>query len=64
MRITVQLAVQVDRTDGTMTTITESLNLDAGDNPRFESEGIVKAVNAAVLAFNRTRRNQKTEEGQ
>lgn len=52
MIITFTIDVDIARTDGTSTSITETITHHAGDNPRFEATEIGVAVDTAVSRLN------------
>ena len=52
MIITVTVDISIERTDGTSTSIIETINHHAGDNPRFEAAEIGVAVDTAVSRLN------------
>lgn len=48
MRINVEIRVNIERADGTETTIREERTDHAGDNPRYEGDEVTKTVAALV----------------
>lgn len=53
MELRVTISVDMYRTDGSCTRLTESTNRGTGDNPRFEATEIHDAVTATALLIDR-----------